>query len=205
MVKKLSEDETIKFVSIYRDNPCLWDITSENYKNKAMRQTALQNLCIGMEIEGFTVEDVKNKIKSIRSTYYLELDKIKKSSTSGASGNVYQPKVKWFAEFNSFIKNVMVKRKTHVCILRFLFIFILVAYYLLKHTKENGHKTDKELRLAAIVIIVLYDDTLPTVQELFLFVANDFLLPASIYFCPFSFINVSCDFAMVLFLRSQNN
>ncbi|XP_035430335.2 uncharacterized protein LOC118262826 isoform X2 [Spodoptera frugiperda] len=113
MVKKLSEDETIKFVSIYRDNPCLWDITSENYKNKAMRQTALQNLCIGMEIEGFTVEDVKNKIKSLRSTYYLELDKIKKSSTPGASGNVYQPKVKWFAEFNSFIKNVMVKRKTH--------------------------------------------------------------------------------------------
>ncbi|KAJ8713541.1 hypothetical protein PYW07_013911 [Mythimna separata] len=77
-----------------------------------MRQTALQNLCIGMEIEGFTPEDVKNKIKSIRLTYYLELDKIKKSSTSGASGNVYQPKVKWFAELNSFIKNVMVKRKT---------------------------------------------------------------------------------------------
>ncbi|KOB76627.1 ADP-ribosylation factor-like protein [Operophtera brumata] len=106
---KLSEDETVKFVTIYRENPCLWDITSEHYKNKAMRQTALQNLCIGMEIEGFTLEDVKNKIKSIRSTYYLELDKIKKSSTSGASGNVYQPKVKWFAEFNSFIRNVMVK------------------------------------------------------------------------------------------------
>lgn len=134
MVKKLSEDETVKFVTIYRENPCLWDITSEHYKNKAMRQAALQNLCIGMEIKGFTLEDVKNKIKSIRSTYYLELDKIKKSSTSGASGNVYQPKVKWFAEFNSFIKNVMVKRKTHVCIFRFLFIFILVAYYLLKHT-----------------------------------------------------------------------
>lgn len=34
-----------------------------------MRQTAVQNMCIGMEIKGFTLEDVKNKIKSIRSTY----------------------------------------------------------------------------------------------------------------------------------------
>ncbi|KOB76628.1 ADP-ribosylation factor-like protein [Operophtera brumata] len=25
------------FVTIYRENPCLWDITSEHYKNKAMR------------------------------------------------------------------------------------------------------------------------------------------------------------------------
>ncbi|KAJ0172676.1 hypothetical protein K1T71_011815 [Dendrolimus kikuchii] len=118
MVKKLSEDQMLKFVSLYRENPCLWDISSEDYKNKPMRQSALQNLCIGMEIEGetfnfhtntqiegFTVEDVKNKIKSICSTYNLEQDKIKKSSTSGASGNVYQPKLKWFAEFNSFIKN----------------------------------------------------------------------------------------------------
>ncbi|XP_045778770.1 uncharacterized protein LOC123876507 [Maniola jurtina] len=76
-----------------------------------MRQSALQKICEGMQIEGFTVEDVKNKIKSMRSTYYLELDKIKKSSTSGASGDVYQPKIKWFAEFNSFIRNAMVKRK----------------------------------------------------------------------------------------------
>jgi hypothetical protein len=68
-----------------------------------MRQTALQNLCIGMEIEGFTVEDVKNKIKSIRSTYYLELDKIKKSSTSSTSGNVYQPKAKWYVYFSSIL------------------------------------------------------------------------------------------------------
>ncbi|CAH2084108.1 unnamed protein product [Euphydryas editha] len=92
MVKKLSEDQILKFVSLYRENTCLWDISSEDYKNKPMRQSALQKLCIGMEIEGFTVEDVKNKIKSIRSTYYLELDKIKKSSTSDASGNVYQSK-----------------------------------------------------------------------------------------------------------------
>ncbi|XP_069363848.1 uncharacterized protein [Maniola hyperantus] len=102
---KLTENQTLLFVSLYREHVCLWDITSEFYKHKGMRQSALQKICEGMQIEGFTVEDVKNKIKSMRSTYYLELDKIKKSSTSGASGDVYQPKIKWFAEFNSFIRN----------------------------------------------------------------------------------------------------
>ena len=119
---KLTEDQTLHFVCLYREHVCLWDITSETYKNKAMRQSALQKICESMQgIEGFTVEDVKTKIKSIRSTYYLELDKIKKSTTSGASGNVYQPKIKWFAEFHSFIRNSLVKRKAQVCIFRILF------------------------------------------------------------------------------------
>lgn len=117
---KLTENQTLQFVSLYREHVCLWDITSEFYKNKDMRQSALQKICEDMQIEGFTVEDVKNKIKSMRSTYYLELDKIKKSSTSGASGDVYQPKIKWFAEFNSFIRNAMVKRKVQVCIFRII-------------------------------------------------------------------------------------
>lgn len=43
MVKKLTEDQTIQFVAVYREHPCLWDITSENYRNKSMRDAALQN------------------------------------------------------------------------------------------------------------------------------------------------------------------
>ncbi|XP_076674210.1 uncharacterized protein LOC143372146 [Andrena cerasifolii] len=113
MAKKLNEDQTFKFVTLYREHQCLWDITSENYKKKSMRVAAMKNICEYMEIEGFGVEDVKHKIKSIRSTYYLELDKIEKSTRPSASGKVYQSKIKWFTELDSFIKNVVVKRKTH--------------------------------------------------------------------------------------------
>nr|CAI5829728.1 unnamed protein product [Callosobruchus analis] len=42
-----------------------------------MRATALQNIAQEMNLEEFGPTDVKNKIKNLRATYYLELDKIK--------------------------------------------------------------------------------------------------------------------------------
>nr|CAH7725011.1 unnamed protein product [Callosobruchus chinensis]CAI5842614.1 unnamed protein product [Callosobruchus analis]CAH7729349.1 unnamed protein product [Callosobruchus chinensis]CAH7736449.1 unnamed protein product [Callosobruchus chinensis]CAH7748445.1 unnamed protein product [Callosobruchus chinensis] len=87
-----------------------------------MRATALQNIAQEMNLEEFGPTDVKNKIKNLRATYYLELDKIKKSSKSGAGGNVYTPKVKWFEEMDAFIRNVSIQRKTTVST-QCLFIF----------------------------------------------------------------------------------
>ncbi|XP_013181313.1 PREDICTED: uncharacterized protein LOC106127679 isoform X1 [Papilio xuthus] len=109
-MRKLTEDQTLQFIMLYKENSCLWDISSEDYKDRAMRQSALERICEGMQLQSLTVDDVKSKIKSIRSTYYLELDKIKKSLDSNAS-HVYEPKMKWFPEFHSFIKDVVVKRK----------------------------------------------------------------------------------------------
>lgn len=135
-MRKLNEEQTMQFIALYKENSCLWDITLDDYKNKAMRQSALENILEGMKIENMTVDDVKSKIKSIRSTYCLELDKIEKSTVFGGCGNVYEPKMKWFAEFDSFIKNVMVKRKARVCIIyvNYLYLYIsiinlLVAYF----------------------------------------------------------------------------
>lgn len=128
MSKKLSVDQTYKFVTLYKERRCLWDIKSKNYKNKRLREIALKQICKEMGIDNFHVEDVKTKIKSIRSTYYLELDKIKRSITSGYSnGKVYESKIKWFAELDSFIRKVMVKRKTDVS--QFLIIFI-ISYFI---------------------------------------------------------------------------
>lgn len=127
MFKKINkEEETFKFVTLYGEPSCLWDITSIHYRNKSMRNAALKKICEEMAIENFTIEDVKNKIKSIRSTYYLEVDKINKSTRSGASGNTYEPKIKWFHELHSFIKNMTVKRKTYVSKL----LMTYITYYL---------------------------------------------------------------------------
>ncbi|GBP73311.1 hypothetical protein EVAR_52837_1 [Eumeta japonica] len=54
MTRKLSEDETLKLVQLYGENECLWDIKSQNYRNKKMRGTAVLNIVQQMQIEGLT-------------------------------------------------------------------------------------------------------------------------------------------------------
>lgn len=112
--KKWSDEEHLKIVQLYKTEGCLWNIHSPNYRNKEMRTAALQNICDKMGIESLDIEDVKTKIKTLRSTYYLECDKISKSSRPGLGNNVYVPKIKWFPELHSFIKDVAVKRRNWV-------------------------------------------------------------------------------------------
>ena len=114
MTLKLSEAETLKLVELYRDHECLWNNRCDAYKNKQLRNSALQEIVKEMAVEGFNIEEVKTKIKTIRNAYYLELNKIEKSTRSGAGGHVYVPRVKWFNELNSFIKTVAVRRATTV-------------------------------------------------------------------------------------------
>lgn len=114
MSRKFNEEDTLKFVQLYREHECLWDKRCDAYKNKEMRTSALEQLRLGMNIDGLTINEVKSKMKSIRNTYYLELDKIEKSTRSGARGSVYKPKAKWFDEYDSFVKPITIRRKTIV-------------------------------------------------------------------------------------------
>lgn len=65
-------------------------------------------MCSDLNIKGFTVEDLKIKIKTIRSTYCIELAKIEKTLDSD---NVYRPRVIWFDAINSFIRDVTMKKR----------------------------------------------------------------------------------------------
>lgn len=49
-------------------------------------------------MNGFEFEKKNDKIRPLMATYYLENDKIQKSSRSSASGSVYvkRARVKWF-------------------------------------------------------------------------------------------------------------
>lgn len=122
MPRKFNEEDTLKFVQLYREHECLWDKRCDAYKNKEMRASALEQLRVGMNIEELTLDEVKSKIKSIRNTYYLELDKIEKSTRSGAGASVYKSKAKWFDEYDSFVKPVPMRRKTIVSKITLLFI-----------------------------------------------------------------------------------
>ncbi|CAG4980527.1 unnamed protein product [Parnassius apollo] len=89
----------------------LWDKRCDAYKNRLMRASAIEALRDGMN-KRLTTDEVKAKINSIRNTYYLEIDKIEKSTRSGAGGHIYKPKIIWFDEYDSFVKPVTVRRTT---------------------------------------------------------------------------------------------
>ncbi|XP_038206196.1 uncharacterized protein LOC119828170 [Zerene cesonia] len=109
---KMTKEETCKFVELYKINDCLWNVKNKHYRNKEARSTALQNIVDGMQLPGFNIKDVQAKIKCLRSTYYLELDKIEKSKKHDGE-NIYLPKMEWFNEMHSFIYDVTLKRKVH--------------------------------------------------------------------------------------------
>ncbi|CAG4950754.1 unnamed protein product [Colias eurytheme] len=110
---KLTKEETLKLVELYKINDCLWNVKNKYYRNKEARINALQNIVDEMQLTGFNIKDVQTKIKCLRSTYYLELDKIEKSERLNDEENVYVPKIEWFNEMHSFIYDVTLKRKVH--------------------------------------------------------------------------------------------
>jgi len=103
---KWTEDDTYKFLGLYRDYECLWNMSSANYKNKHMRQRAIEATMHTMEREEFRVAKVKQKIKNIWSTCNQEVQKIQKSRASGISpDDVYKLTVKWFDVMDQIMKS----------------------------------------------------------------------------------------------------
>ncbi|KAL4709229.1 hypothetical protein ACJJTC_010529 [Scirpophaga incertulas] len=108
MAGKWDFDTTIKFIQLYKLHPCLWDFSSKDYKNKQKRDAAYITIIEEMNISGFSVTDVKNKINNLRSTYSQEIKKIQDSKKSGAGlDNVYISNIKWLNEMEEvFAKNL---------------------------------------------------------------------------------------------------
>lgn len=104
---KWSESDTSKLIELYHMHPCIWMISSVEYKNKAKRQEAYNEIVNNMNKEGFGVPELKQKIKNLRCTYHQEVMKIKKSRRSGAgAADIYVPQLKWFSHMDSFMKNI---------------------------------------------------------------------------------------------------
>lgn len=68
----------IDVIAMYRKHPCLWQVTSEEYRNKDERNRALDDI-----LELFKTKDphanretVQKKLSSIRGSYNKELGKV---------------------------------------------------------------------------------------------------------------------------------
>jgi hypothetical protein len=103
---------TMKFINLYKQEECLWNINMLDYKNKEARNLALERIAEAMGLEGFGVSDVKYKINIIRSSYCLELKKIQFSEASCSSPeDVYRPTVVWFNTLHSVLKGFVFQRE----------------------------------------------------------------------------------------------
>jgi hypothetical protein len=74
------------FVEEYLKHHCLWNTDSTKYRSKVEKTVAYQKLASDFEL---TIEEVKTKIRSLRTTYKQEQNKI-------ISIENYKPRLSWF-------------------------------------------------------------------------------------------------------------
>ena len=78
-----------------------------------MRIGALEKIVEEMGIEGFTVADARQKVKSLRNTYNQKLEKIKKSRKSEMGReDVYAPSLKRVHLMDTFMRKTKEKRSS---------------------------------------------------------------------------------------------
>ena len=113
MPARWNDELTCKFVELYKEHECLWNMNSTLYKRKDAGQSALEEIVRKMGLENFITEEAKQKIKSLRATYQQESHKIDKSLRSGAGmEDVYKPPMKWFTLMTEVMKSAVLKRGT---------------------------------------------------------------------------------------------
>ncbi|XP_013189814.2 uncharacterized protein LOC106134338 [Amyelois transitella] len=101
-----SENETLEFVRIYLRHECLWNPASVDYKTRCVREKAFSDIVTELKSATGIVldeDEVKVKIKSLRSTYVQEIAKIRLRSSSGS---VYKPTIKWFDVWHKCLDRV---------------------------------------------------------------------------------------------------
>ena len=67
MPARWNDELTCKYVELYKEHECPWNMNSTQYKRKDARQSALEEIVRKMGLGNFTMEDAKQKIKSLQS------------------------------------------------------------------------------------------------------------------------------------------
>ncbi|KAL1493784.1 hypothetical protein ABEB36_009473 [Hypothenemus hampei] len=73
-VPKLSENDTIKFVGLYKGCEVLWNIRHEHYKNRDKRNSAFEYIQREMNMQGLRVDFIKKKKRKIKLKKVLSLE-----------------------------------------------------------------------------------------------------------------------------------
>jgi hypothetical protein len=100
--------KTLAFIEDYRSSTALWDVNHKDYTNKIKRNNALNALAIHYEM---SVKEVKNKIKSLRSYFLKEHQKVTEKNSGAGVDDMYDSP--WFAYKSlTFILDSVTPRET---------------------------------------------------------------------------------------------
>ncbi|XP_044000374.1 uncharacterized protein LOC122847084 [Gambusia affinis] len=82
-----TEEKERALIAFFSKNSCLWNYKSENYKNRDLRWKTLERLRILLSSlpppVPFTVEDIKNKFKNLRTTFQRQYKLVRLSGGAG--------------------------------------------------------------------------------------------------------------------------
>ena len=81
--------ETLMLIQLYRQNPRLWNIKTDVYKDRNKRVAAINKIRAELQESGLSANasEVKKKIESVRCQYRRELRKLEKSKRLGAGAD----------------------------------------------------------------------------------------------------------------------
>lgn len=102
-----NRDVTVLLINLYEMHPNLYNVSDTNYKIRTKRQESLKAIrAVLFENEyDFTIEDINKKIHGLRTQFFKEYGKIKKSTVSGCgTEDIYVPKL-WCFNLLHFLKN----------------------------------------------------------------------------------------------------
>lgn len=81
-------EQTIQLIDLFRARPALWDTSSVHYRNKRMKNEALEQISTKLKCPK---EEIAKKICTLRVQFSRENVKVKRAREAGT---VYNPK--WF-------------------------------------------------------------------------------------------------------------
>ncbi|XP_029025708.1 uncharacterized protein LOC114867296 [Betta splendens] len=96
-----TEEKERVLIAFFSKHSCLWNHKSESYKNRQLRWRTLDHLRILLSAHPppvpFSVEDIKNKFKNLRTTFHRQYKMVKASKGLG-SEDAFVPQWKYYQQ-----------------------------------------------------------------------------------------------------------
>ncbi|XP_073334595.1 uncharacterized protein [Pagrus major] len=96
-----TEEKERALIAYFSNHSCLWNHKSESYKNRQLRWKTLEHLRILLSAHPppvrFTVEDIKNKFKNLRTTFQRQYKMVKASKVCRTE-DVFVPQWKHYQQ-----------------------------------------------------------------------------------------------------------
>ena len=100
-------------IDAYKEETCLFNVKSPNYHNKHARKEALERIVTTLKDTrpSTTAAEITSKMKSLRTSFVAELNKIRQSKKSGAGlEEMYKPTL-WYFEKLHFLRDHVLPRR----------------------------------------------------------------------------------------------